>query len=238
MINITPKIICEIKSDIERCKNHTSKNGSKKLYDEMIAKYSVIDENFSKDIQSEGKIAAVGQEFDFRPELFKIAEKLEMILLISEDTDVVTPSERIEKILHRFRIIASQLEHRHNKINTLIINDEYDVQDLLHALFKVDFDDVRAEEWTPSYAGGSARMDFLIMDIDTVVEVKMTRNSMTPKSLGEELIIDIQKYQKHPNCKRLYCFVYDPNMRLGNPVGLKTDLESSYEGFLRVVITQ
>ena len=66
----------------------------------------------------------------------------------------------------------------------------------------------------------------------------MTRNSMTPKSLGEELIIDIQKYQKHPNCKRLYCFVYDPNMRLGNPVGLKTDLESSYEGFLRVVITQ
>ncbi|MBE6845182.1 MAG: hypothetical protein E7508_05625 [Ruminococcus sp.] len=145
--------------------------------------------------------------------------------------------ERIEKIFKKFRIVAMQLKQRHKKRRTLEINDEYDVQDLLHALLKIDFDDIRAEEWTPSYAGGSVRMDFLLKDVDVVIEVKMTRSSMTAKTLGEELIIDIEKYQNHPYCKKLFCFVYDPEMRIGNPIGLKNDLESKHEEFLHVVIT-
>ncbi|MBQ8780557.1 MAG: hypothetical protein IJZ72_02620 [Oscillospiraceae bacterium] len=144
---------------------------------------------------------------------------------------------RIEQLLHRFRIIANQLKHRYNKRTTIEINDEYDVQDLLHALLKIDFDDVRAEEWTPSYAGSSSRMDFFIKDISTVIEVKMTRDSLTSRELGEQLIVDTVKYQEHPDCKKLYCFVYDPEMRLGNPIGLKKDLESKYNGFLNVIIT-
>ncbi len=152
--------------------------------------------------------------------------------------DNMDSNEVIEKILCRFRIVVNQLKYRHSNRNTLTVTDEYDVQDLLHALLKVEFDDVRPEEWIPSYAGGAVRMDFLLKEIDTVIEVKMTRISMTPKSLGEELIIDIEKYRCHPNCKRLYCFVYDPEMRLNNPIGLKNDLESNHEGFLRVIITQ
>lgn len=36
-------------------------------------------------------------------------------------------------------------------------------------------DDVRAEEWAPSYAATSSRMDFIIERESLVVEVKMTR---------------------------------------------------------------
>ena len=79
-------------------------------------------------------------------------------------------------------------------------------------------------------------MDFLIKDIQTVVEVKKTRASMSPKDLGEELIIDIEKYQTHPDCKHLYCFVYDPEGLLGNPVGIKADLEAKHKDFLKVFI--
>ncbi len=146
--------------------------------------------------------------------------------------------KKIDRVLYRFKIIANQLSHRHDNRNTITIKDEYDVQDLLHALLKVDFDDIRPEEWTPSYAGGAVRMDFLLKEFDTVIEVKMTRNSMTSKTLGEELIVDIEKYQCHPDCKKLYCFVYDPEMRLGNPIGLKKDLESKHKDFLHVIITQ
>jgi REase_DpnII-MboI len=32
------------------------------------------------------------------------------------------------------------------------IKDEYDVQDLLHAILRAFFDDVRPEEFVPSYA--------------------------------------------------------------------------------------
>lgn len=143
---------------------------------------------------------------------------------------------RIERLLHRFRIVSNQLKYRYNKRATIEINDEYDVQDLLHALLKIDFDDVRAEEWTPSYAGSSSRMDFFIKELSTVIEVKMTRESMTSRELGEQLIVDTVKYQGHPDCEKLYCFVYDPEMRLGNPTGLKNDLESKYNGFLSVII--
>ncbi len=59
---------------------------------------------------------------------------------------------------------------------------------------------------------------------------------MTVKDLGEQLIIDREKYRSHPDCKKLYCFVYDPDGYLGNPVGIKRDLESGNEDFLKVFI--
>lgn len=110
---------------------------------------------------------------------------------------------------------------------TLEIKDEYDVQDLLHSLLLIHFDDVRPEEYTPSYAGGTSRMDFLVKDISTVIETKMTRENLKDKKLGEELIIDIEKYAKHPDCKRLYCFVYDPKELINNPNGLEKDLSNN-----------
>ena len=142
----------------------------------------------------------------------------------------------LENIFNKFHKIARQLRSRHSSRSTLNISDEYDVQDLLHALLLLHFDDVRAEEWTPSYAGGCERMDFLLKDIQTVIEVKKTRESMSPKDLGEQLIIDIEKYQAHPECKQLYCFVYDPDGFLGNPTGIINDLESKHGDFLKVFI--
>lgn len=142
----------------------------------------------------------------------------------------------IERIFTRFRKVALQLTRRHDGRDTLPIQDEYDVQDLLRVLLSLYFDDVRPEEWTPSYAGGSARMDFLIPEIETVIEVKKTRKELADKKLREELIIDIAYYQEHPKCKKLYCFVYDPDMILCNPAAIRNDLERAHEGLVRVFI--
>lgn len=147
-----------------------------------------------------------------------------------------SPDDTLSLIFNRFHKVARQLRTRHANRETLRITDEYDVQDLLHALLLVHFDDVRPEEWTPSYAGSSVRMDFLLKDCQTVIEVKKTRPSMTAKELGEELIIDIEKYRVHPDCKTLYCFVYDPEGHLGNPTSIKNDLEASHLGFVKVFI--
>lgn len=142
----------------------------------------------------------------------------------------------LENIFNRFTRVVRQLRSRHDNRGTLTISDEYDVQDLLHALLILHFDDVRAEEWTPSYAGGCERMDFLLKDLQTVIEVKKTRSSMSKKDLGEELIIDIEKYKSHPGCKQLYCFVYDPDGFLGNPNAIKNDLETAHKGFVKIFI--
>jgi hypothetical protein len=126
--------------------------------------------------------------------------------------------------------VAKRLRVRHDRRDTLDVKDEYDVQDLLHSLLKIYFDDIRAEEWTPSYAGKASRMDFLLKSEQLVVEVKMTRDTLGEKEVGEQLIIDIARYRVHPDCKLLVCFVYDPLGRIGNPEGLERDLSGSKDG--------
>lgn len=165
-----------------------------------------------------------------------IVDQIERGIISTPFVEPIDKTCELENIFERFHIIARQLRTRHGERDTLNINDEYDVQDLLHALLLLHFRDIRAEEWTPSYAGGCLRMDFLLKDIQTVIEVKKTRASMTTKTLGEELIVDIEKYQTHPDCKKLYCFVYDPEGLLGNPVGIKSDLEAAHPNFLKVFI--
>ena len=130
-------------------------------------------------------------------------------------------------ILRQFHRFATQLRKRHAGRETLVIKDEYDVQDLLHALLLMHFLDVRPEEHAPSFAGANPRLDFLLKEEQIVVEVKKTRESLTERSLCDELLADIARYQKHPNCKTLVCFVYDPEGRLVNVAGLVNDLEST-----------
>jgi hypothetical protein len=128
-------------------------------------------------------------------------------------------------------MIAMQLRERRGNRPTLDVNDEYDVQDLMHALLRLFFEDVRTEERTPSYAGSSARMDFFLPVEQVVVETKKTRVNLGAKEVGNELIEDIARYKVHPGCKRLICFVYDPEGRVTNPRGIERDLSRDEDGF-------
>ena len=131
------------------------------------------------------------------------------------------------KLAERLHLIVCQLRQRRENRPTLDVTDEYDVQDLFHALLRIYFDDVREEEWAPSYAGGASRMDFLLPEIEAIVEIKRTRPSLSTKQLGEELIVDIAKYRKHPSCRTLFCVVYDPEGRITNPRGVENDLNAT-----------
>lgn len=121
------------------------------------------------------------------------------------------------------------MRSRHDNRDTLDVNDEYDMQDLFHALLHLNFDDIRPEEWTPSYAGSSARMDFLLQNEQIVVELKKTRSGLGAKEVGNQLIEDIGRYQVHQDCQILLCFIYDPDGRITNPRGIENDLGRSNE---------
>lgn len=138
-----------------------------------------------------------------------------------------TPKELLKFVCERIPLMIGELRTRHDNRSTLDVKDEYDVQDLLRGLLQLFFDDVRPEEYTPSYAGKSTRMDFLLKDEATVIEVKMTRNGLGARELGEQLILDIAHYKSHPNCRELYCLVYDPEARIKNPRGIEKDLSES-----------
>jgi len=136
-----------------------------------------------------------------------------------------TPTiESIDLLAARFHRVARLLRQRHDGRATIEVRDEYDVQDLMHSLLALYFDDIRPEEWTPSYAGNSSRMDFLLKTQNIVIEVKMTRERLSNKELVDQLAIDILRYSAHPDCKTLVCFIYDPEERVKNPEGFMRDL--------------
>ena len=143
--------------------------------------------------------------------------------------------ETLRVLFSRFNLVARQLRRRHESRATLDVSDEYDVQDLLHALLKIWFDDIRDEEWTPTYAGKASRMDFLLKPERTVIEVKCTRPRLSDRQIGTQLIEDIARYKVHPDCRTLVCFVYDPDGRITNPAALEHDL-SRKEGQLEVEV--
>ena len=168
--------------------------------------------------------------------LENVKDYIEKGFISFETKKKIDVDETLDRIFWRFHKVVRQLRIRHGGRETLDINDEYDVQDLLHALLQLYFDDIRDEEWTPSYAGSAARVDFLLKNEKTVIEVKKTRQGLADKEVGNQLIEDIERYKVHPDCEKLVCFVYDPEGRIGNPNGVMNDLNSRHEGFAKVVI--
>ncbi|SIL79256.1 Uncharacterised protein [Mycobacteroides abscessus subsp. abscessus] len=140
-------------------------------------------------------------------------------------------------VAQRMLLVERSLGRRHGNRDTIKISDEYDTQDLLRSLLVVFllvvfFEDVREEAATPEYAGGSTRIDFILPDFKVAIEVKKTRDSMTKKSLADELIIDRDRYSTDPRVGHLICLVFDHDGRLANPRGLESDLsrQSSASG--------
>jgi hypothetical protein len=141
-------------------------------------------------------------------------------------------------LCRRFDVVRRQLLRRHANRPTLEVNDEFDVQDLMHALLLVHFEDVRAESWNPNYLGGASRVDFLVPASGFIVEVKKTRNGLLDRQVGAELAEDVTRYSD-PAANRgagtLVCFVHDPDHLLANPAGLENDLAQASNERLKVI---
>jgi hypothetical protein len=144
---------------------------------------------------------------------------------------------RLERVLLRFHLAAGQLRKRRKNKTAYLIEDEYDVQDLLRAILRLDFDDIRSEEWTPSYAGGASKIDLVLKKEKVLIEVKKIGESLTEKQVGPQLIVDTARYDEYPDVETLVCFIYDPDMIISNPKGLQTDLEKLPTKKLKVKVT-
>lgn len=134
----------------------------------------------------------------------------------------------LERLARRLPEVVHQLCQRHDSRGTLIVTDEYDLQDLIHSLLLIFFEDIRPEEGALSLAGVNTRMDFLLYNERTVVELKKTRSGLRNKELKEQLSTDIHHYYQHPACKTLVCIVYDPDRFIANPKGVEKDMSVPY----------
>ena len=160
-----------------------------------------------------------------------------MIATYNEDGSVNVMNAAWGTMIDR-NIVGLNLTESHKTVKNIKERKAFTVSiaDSKHVNEADYFEDIRPEEWVPSYAGKASRVDFLLKNEKVIIEVKKTRDHLEDKEIGDQLIIDIERYQAHPDCDRLICFVYDPEGRIGNPVGLKNDLENRHNGFLNIYI--
>ena len=141
------------------------------------------------------------------------------------------PVALVKVVCGRFHAVVRQLRLRGEHRATLQVEDEVDAQDLLHALLRVQFNDIDTDEWTPSYSSGALRMTLLLDESRLAVIVKKTRPGLTAKDLTDQLRVDAARYRFHGRCTTLLCFMYDPDGRIGNPQGFETSLTSVNDSF-------
>ena len=131
--------------------------------------------------------------------------------------------QTVVELARRARDVHRELLRRHGARPTIELNDEYDDQDFFRGLLRVFFDDVRPEDYVPSYAGANSRVDFLLPAVKLALELKHTRGGMDAKRLGEELIVDVERYGNKADIRHLVCVVFDYDGLLANPRGLEAD---------------
>ncbi|MDF0677363.1 MAG: hypothetical protein P0120_23950 [Nitrospira sp.] len=148
---------------------------------------------------------------------------------VVESTFDQDPINLIRKVCLRFHSVARQLRLRRDYRPTLEVDDDSDLQDLLCALLKLEFDEVATEEWTPPYTEGAPRTTLLVNRDQIAVVAKKTRAGLTTKELVDQVAADSDYYRDQGRCSTLFCFVYDPEGRIGSPKRLETTLTSVSE---------
>ena len=154
-------------------------------------------------------------------------------------SETVSALDKVDLLCSRFHAVVNQLHQpkRGNKsLSRSSPKSEYDVQELLHALLWIFFTDVRREDPVPQRAGASSRTDFVLKKEEIIIEVKKTRSNLRDKEVGNELIVDIERYKARKDCKLAYCFVYDPDHFIRNPAGVEELSRNKGELAVKVVV--
>ena len=144
---------------------------------------------------------------------------------------------RLRRLSERFHLVTRQLRLRGEYRDTIHVEDQQDVQDLFHALLCLEFDDIAAEEWSPSQPHETRQLTFYVEQGQVGITLKKTRPGQGQTEIAKELGLVTQQHSSHPTCKLLFCFIYDPEGRIGNPRGLERELMKSTQPIhLEVVV--
>ncbi|MQM24635.1 PD-(D/E)XK nuclease domain-containing protein [Glycomyces albidus] len=162
----------------------------------------------------------------------------EALARLGTEAEAVDTLDFLEHVSRLLPMSFSILAQGHRDRSGLKIENEYDVQHVLHAILVLHFEEVEPEEPTPKMAGASSRLDFLLKQERVAIETKMMRTSLSLRALRDELAVDIQYFRRHPDVDSLFILVYDPAHRIINARGFERDLSTGSDGFtVRAVIT-
>lgn len=111
------------------------------------------------------------------------------------------------------------------KLEAIRINNEYDLQHLLYAFLKPLYNDTR-KEVTEDSGIGAIRSDIKIPSLNSIIEAKCTRKSMSLKKLTEELEADIVHYK----ADFIYFYIYDKEKIIKDKQNFEAYFSKEFDG--------
>lgn len=187
---------------------------------EQIIKYILDEKSYEINIEKYAEYIESTKDFEDLIILEKFVYKMSLT-----DINNKSPKDNIVSILNNFhnanKVITRDRRKDHNEY---IIKDEYDVQDLLHVIFKSIYPKIESEENTPKVGGTTARADFIFKEFEIVLEIKMIKQTdRDEKNFIEQIKVDILSYYRYKP-KYMIFYIYDPLDKTKNEQNFK-DLE-------------
>ena len=146
----------------------------------------------------------------------------------------------LEQISRRLPVFLAVIRGSRGEVEgRLELKEERDLQDLMKAILSLHYNNVLREDPVQQYAGAWARVDLFIKDVGLMVETKMTGRSTGQREVGDQLIVDMNRYATRADCRGFFALVYDPDRQIDNPNGFERDLAAAGGSTpTRVVVVQ
>jgi hypothetical protein len=117
--------------------------------------------------------------------------------------------ELAERICSRVRQTCRVLSSRGRGKKGLLVKDEYDVQDILHAILRAYFKYTVVENPISKLAASrSTRADLSIKELSLIVEVKFVRSPTDQKRIEQEIAEDLVFYTAWEPLKYLFFVIF------------------------------
>lgn len=151
----------------------------------------------------------------------------------NKDTSKLTVLYNIFQNFHRFH---KQLQNRQNNEPPIQIDNEYALQDFIHAILCLHYRDVENEVSLPKYCGKASRIDFLLKKEEIGIEIKFVTDKIKSK-LRQQLLEDKEQYKKSNLFKEIIFFIYDPKMVINKPEVFKDIEEQTGNCIVKVFVS-
>lgn len=140
--------------------------------------------------------------------------------------------ELLREVINKVDLAAHVLQDRSQGRPPFEITCEQDIHDLLYALLKPIFPETRVEEYTTKHADATKKIDIVVPEVSTGIEMKFVRDTGHASTIGDELKIDIESYHIHDKCNSLIAVIWDPESHISDPHNFRADLEGarSFDG--------
>ena len=183
------------------------------LYNQPIAVLirTVFDTSKINEAELNIALLSVTAGTDIDVQLQILLEDIESTLLSIKYVNK-SADEVIRDILNNFsNAIQKIIKNRRKGHPNFVVEDEYDVQDILYVILKSVFPNLRDEDAIGKVGAKTTKIDLIIREEKILVEVKMIKaKDLNETHFIEQLKTDFESYHECKWLKKLFCFVYDP----------------------------